>query len=312
MQNPERIRKWPAAKVFKKTPTKSIRTRKNHLRPRKNTVVRASLKAFYTCRARLFKFSSILAGISGIQKKTRRKRDYGIVEKVPEIPGTDLHLLPDRKTVVLDLDGTLVYSRIIPSPEKFDFIFTTTAVNGMLVTAFVSKRPLVDEFLESLSKKYEIVVFTAGARDYASPILDFLDENGVISHRLYRDSCRIVNGKLVKDLSRLGRDMKKVVIVDDNPNVYALQPENAIPIRPFRNDVDDRELKKLIEFFDACDGVEDMRVAVKDFLAKQELEVGLCLFPSLSFILDLLLWFLLVYFHPWSIPSLHIQKINYK
>lgn len=128
----------------------------------------------------------------------------------------------------------------------------------------------MDELLESLSKKFEIVVFTAGIKEYASLVLDRLDKKALISHRLYRDSCKEVDGRFVKDISELGRDMKRVVIVDDNPNSYVLQPNNAIPIRPFTNDLDDGELKKLMKFFDRCDGVEDLRDAVKDFLAEEE------------------------------------------
>ncbi|XP_019161152.1 PREDICTED: probable C-terminal domain small phosphatase [Ipomoea nil] len=234
-----------------------------------------------------------------VAKKPPRKRGNRIAEKVHKIQGTGLRrplfndrralppplspdtkttlpppLSPDTKTIFLDLDETLIYSRKVPSPAGYDFV-VKAPLRGRLgdVDVLVSKRPLVDEFLESLSKKkYEIVVFTAAPKAYASPILDKLDRKGLISHRLYRDSCRKVDGEeLVKDLSGLGRDMKRVVIVDDNPTRYSLQPENAIPISSFSNDVDDWELKRLIEFFDACDGVEDMRVAVKDFLSKQDL-----------------------------------------
>ncbi|GKT15393.1 hypothetical protein ADUPG1_010695 [Aduncisulcus paluster] len=47
---------------------------------------------------------------------------------------------------------------------------------------------------------------------------------------------------LVKDLSRLGRDMRTVFIVDDNPASYALQPLAAIACRRFRGEDDDDEL----------------------------------------------------------------------
>lgn len=127
------------------------------------------------------------------------------------------------------------------------------------------KRPGVDEFLEYLSKRFEIVVFTAGLREYASLVLDVLDKYKVINHRLYRDSCRELDGKYVKDLAQMGRDLWKVAIIDDNPNSYSFQPENAIQIKPFIDDLEDNELSKLIPFFEACDGVKDIRDAVKLF-----------------------------------------------
>lgn len=49
------------------------------------------------------------------------------------------------------------------------------------------ERPYCKEMLKQLSKHYEIVVFTAGMKDYADYILDELDsERKLISHRLYR------------------------------------------------------------------------------------------------------------------------------
>ncbi|GKB75825.1 Dullard phosphatase domain containing protein, eukaryotic [Tanacetum coccineum] len=89
---------------------------------------------------------------------------------------------------------------------------------------------------------------------YTSATLDKLDPNGLISHRLYRKSCKILDGMSVKDLSDLGRDLKNVVIIDDQPKSYRLQSENAIPIRPFVDDLQNNELRKLMDdFFDKCD-----------------------------------------------------------
>lgn len=138
---------------------------------------------------------------------------------------------------------------------------------------YVLKRPGVDEFLESLASKFEVVVFTAAVKEYASLVLDRIDQNGLISHRLYRDSCREVEGKFVKDLSEMGRDLNRVIIVDDNPNSYVNQPDNAIPILPFVDDLGDRELRKLIKFFEVSDCHDDMRNAVKQYLTEEECAV---------------------------------------
>lgn len=171
---------------------------------------------------------------------------------------------PEKKTIFLDLDETLIHSKPDPPPKSFDFI-VRPRIDGELMNFYVAKRPGVDAFLESISKKYELVIFTAGLREYASLVLDRLDEKGVISHRLYRDSCKQHDGKFVKDLSEMGRDLKKVVIVDDNPNAYIFQPQNAIPVKPFTGDANDKELCKLAKFFECCDCCVDMRDAVKAF-----------------------------------------------
>lgn len=172
-----------------------------------------------------------------------------------------------KKTIVLDLDETLVHSSMEKPQVPYDFVVNPN-IDGQILTFFVIKRPGVDDFLKKIGEKYQIVVFTAGLREYASLVLDKLDpERRVISRSFYRDACSEIDGRLVKDLGFVMRDLRRVVIVDDNPNSYALQPENAFPIKPFSDDLNDIELKKLGEFFNGdCDKFEDMRVALKEFV----------------------------------------------
>jgi CTD small phosphatase-like protein 2 len=59
----------------------------------------------------------------------------------------------------------------------------------------------VQEFLEEVSKDFEIIVFTASDQDYANKVLDVVDKRGkayiiagkYISHRLYRHDCIITS-----------------------------------------------------------------------------------------------------------------------
>lgn len=84
-----------------------------------------------------------------------------------------------------------------------------------------------------MSKHWEIVVFTAGLKDYADKILNELDTNHYISRRLYRDSCKLIDGTYVKDLNQLqkGVDLSKVVIVDNIAVNFQLQQDNGIEIK---------------------------------------------------------------------------------
>ncbi|CAN4082178.1 unnamed protein product [Withania somnifera] len=278
------------SKIIKRTPTKSIKNRRNLRRNRKKSpaknpasiVISSINKSLYTCHRRIIKLFSKFTRIA-TPKKTPRKQGYRLIGKVYDEPengnlrrslfndGNALPPLvsPEKKTIFLDLDETLVHSNPNPPPEKYDFI-VRPVIEGHKVEFYVLKRPFLDEFLEFLSEKFEVVVFTAGLKEYASLVLDRIDRKGLISHRLYRDSCKEIDGKFVKDLSATGRDMKRVVIVDDNPNSYLFQPENAIPIRPFTDDIGDGELKKLIEFLGECNEVEDVRDALKVYLAEEE------------------------------------------
>ncbi|GAV88612.1 NIF domain-containing protein [Cephalotus follicularis] len=275
----------------KRTPTKSIKNLQ-HRRHRKRspgksaTLIANINKSIITCQRRLAKLFSKLARIATpTAANCRNKRGFQILQKEPNSQKAAvcrvLHLdgneraiarrlpppfTPHKRTVFLDLDETLVHSSSEQPTKRFDFVVRPT-IEGEVMTFYVLKRPGLEAFMEGLSSRYEVVVFTAGLKEYASLVLDRIDKKGLISHRLYRDSCREVDGKYVKDLAETGRDLDKVVIVDDNPNAYFLHPENAVPVKAFVDDMGDRELEKLMRFFDGfCDGFEDMRDAVKQFV----------------------------------------------
>lgn len=52
----------------------------------------------------------------------------------------------------------------------------------------------------------------------------------VFRARLFRESCVYYRGNYIKDLNRLGRDLQKIVIVDNSPASYIFHPDNAVSI----------------------------------------------------------------------------------
>jgi len=284
------------SKISKRTPTKSIKDcrksnhqhRRRHRRksPAKNVIASIN-KSLFACHRRLVKLFSKLARIA-TPSPNRHNKGYKILHKIPELeqpesetgvrkalvfdniePARLPPLIAPKRTVVLDLDETLVHSKMDPPPDRFDFL-VRPRIDGEIMNFYVQKRPGVEDLLAALGERFEVVVFTAGRREYAARVLDRLDRKGVVAHALYRDECKEIDGKYVKDLSGLGRDLRRVLIVDDNPNAYGLQPENAIPIVPFTGDLGDRELGRLMEFLEGCDGVEDMREAVKLYVGADQ------------------------------------------
>ena len=157
-----------------------------------------------------------------------------------------------RLTVCLDLDGTLVTTFTPKRAPSLPPSMTAYIVGrgGTLNPSgiFVVERPGLGEFLQHLAAFAEVVIFTAGLEDYASPICDEIEKRyGPVVHRLYRPAT--VHSHVypcVKDLSRLGRDLHRCVLLDDTPLAFFFQPDHGIPVLPFKGDADDRILTEAV------------------------------------------------------------------
>ena len=145
--------------------------------------------------------------------------------KPPYLPPLDTKKY--KYSLILDLDETLVH--YIEEENR----------------AYVQVRPYADFFLNEMAKYFELVIFTAAAEDYADIVLNELDKNKVINYKLYRKHTEQINGVFIKDLSKLGRDLTKILIVDNNKDNFSLQPENGLHICSFIGDQNDDELYNL-------------------------------------------------------------------
>ena len=123
-----------------------------------------------------------------------------------------------RYTLVLDLDETLIYLDRIKEER-----------NGTLKI-----RPGTFSFLEKVKKYFEVIAFSEAEQNYVDLVLNSLQEHKqYFDYTLYRQHTTIQNEEFIKDLSKIGRKLSNIIIVDNMPQNYRLQPENGILIKPF-------------------------------------------------------------------------------
>ncbi|OMJ71386.1 hypothetical protein SteCoe_30396 [Stentor coeruleus] len=147
----------------------------------------------------------------------------------------------DKYTLVLDLDETLVHKH----NEQF------------LI------RPGAIEFIQTMKDHFELVIFTAATPMHADYGLKIIDPENHIKLRLCRDKINVHDQDLYKDLSLLGRDLNKVIIVDNLAENFRFQPKNGICIQTWIGDQMD---KKLFELASELEKVAKSSKSVQDVI----------------------------------------------
>ena len=158
-------------------------------------------------------------------------------------------LLSSRKlSLVVDLDQTIIHAAVDPTigewqndPEnpnyealkdvrKFQLVDDGQGMRGCWY--YIKLRPGLEAFLERISEKYELHIYTMGTRQYAQHIAQLVDPD-----RKYFDDrilSRDESGSMIaKNLTRLFPvDTKMVVIIDDRGDVWKWSP-NLVRVSPF-------------------------------------------------------------------------------
>lgn len=138
----------------------------------------------------------------------------------PLFPNTLLTEARDESrllTLVLDLDETLVSNR-------------DTRQSAAVL------RPYCLHVLNALRhmKDLEIVLWTASTKETASPVVEQLHQTGIIFDDIvYRNNIWFTQPIHTKDLKLLGRDMDRVLIVDNSVGCCKMQPRNALLVEDF-------------------------------------------------------------------------------
>ena len=140
--------------------------------------------------------------------------------------------------------------------------FNITLPDGELVR--VHERPFLHDFLHEVSQKYETHIFTAAMEVYAKPVLQRLDPHGkIFTKAWYRESCELDSnvGAYVKNLGFCWDEdqLKRTVLVDNNPLSFLANPENGILVSSFYDDARDTTLPAVLDLLHELDQEVDVR-----------------------------------------------------
>ena len=178
-----------------------------------------------------------------------------------------------RKTLILDLDETLVHSSTKKGFPNKKNIILNLKIKNIKYKIFVIIRPFFEKFLYEMSHCYDLYIFTASISNYAKPLIEIIDKNKVIIQVLTRDNCLKVKGVPLKDLSIFNKDLKDIIIIDNNPVSYALHKNNGIPILTWIDNPNDNELLKLIPILKYMSKVKDVRPIINKILNESKNEI---------------------------------------
>ena len=198
------------------------------------------------------------------------------VKKIPFYTNKDMMSANSgKKTLVLDLDETLVHSTTKKAFPNRKNIILHMKIRNINYTIYVILRPFLEVFLHEMSLCYDLYIFTASLSHYSKNLIEIIDKNKVIKQVLNRENCKFIKGLYLKDLSIFKRDLKDIIIIDNNPLSYTLNKNNGIPIPSWIDDPNDKELIKLIPIMKYLSKVTDVRPVINKIINKNKNKLDL-------------------------------------
>ncbi|CAO1636439.1 unnamed protein product [Jaminaea pallidilutea] len=175
-----------------------------------------------------------------------------------------------------------VWEKLLPDPLPFPYSRPYTLLvdlDQLLIHSHwtrehgwrTAKRPGLDYFLGYLGQFFEVVLYTTQPYYAIAPILEKLDpDRRLIGYTLFRESCRTLkDGRVVKDLSALNRDISKVLVLDTEPDRCS-HPGNVVLLHKWDGAPRDRELIELLPFLEAIGiyNAPDVRTVLQAYEGK--------------------------------------------
>ena len=170
-------------------------------------------------------------------------------------------------TVVLDLDETLIGFEKEENNDEENEEYEEDEEDEKIVF-----RPGLFNFLNNLLKlKCELIIFSSSNKGRADKLIDEIEKNKkYFKKRLYRENCTLIGSAYIKDISKLGRDLSKVIIIDNDLACFYLQQENGILIKPFNGNNNDKILDNLYDILNIIfkNSFQDIRIELEKYKDK--------------------------------------------
>ena len=126
------------------------------------------------------------------------------------------------------------YSLIINLDETLVYVLKTTST--------IYLRNGLREFLKGLMNYYELIAFSNNLQNYIDQVTNFIEnEEQYFTFKLHLENSTYLNEEYFKDINKLGRDIKKTIIIDNQKNENKNKENvNEILIKEFmKNNNDD-------------------------------------------------------------------------
>lgn len=165
-----------------------------------------------------------------------------------------------RLRIVMDLDECMVHSKDLlygrtrerTKHEQAQLAWKHKESGAVIIEDFaVYLRPNLSLFLKGVTEFADVYAYTAGTEGYAKHVFAHIDPDRKVFRRiLYRHNCVSVRGPIrscliplnsghfqyLKDLRKFGDEVyipERIVLVDNNPISFQLQPENGLLVSDY-------------------------------------------------------------------------------
>ena len=182
-------------------------------------------KFFYIINTNSYKGNNIINIINNLKLNTEINKNLNDIEK---------------EANDLIIKNNLIFPKI---SEKSYSIFINIDIFILYVeennNTYAKVRNYTENFLNNISKKYEIFFYSENNNDYTDLILNNLDKENKFN-RIYKDQFELLN-----NIKTFGRGTNKFIILDYNDKYFNKQINNGILINKYTGDENDIELKNI-------------------------------------------------------------------